>query len=252
MGEILGITDDIGSGKTSLATFLGDLVQNHASYEPNMPIIEVANRFNQLLEAELNFETTDDDTELVNQALIWMPDIISEHLHFDTTWNHLAITAKSKRTNPELYKKLFVYLNHVRANPQLVERAITSANKELYRPLLQWFGGYFVAKLSPAIWYDELFRRIDLHDNHRDLVLILGVRYPNDADIVRAHNGRVIAITRPGNTADSTDITQAQRSRIVPDITITSNGTLEQLQKTAETVWNDIAAGAPQKSYTTA
>lgn len=252
MGELLGITGGIGSGKTSLATFLGELVQNHATYETNGPIIEVANRFNQLLEAELNFETTDDDTELVNQALIWMPDIISEHLHFDTTWNHLAITAKSKRASPELYEKLFAYLNQVRADPKLAEQTISTVNKEVYRPLLQWLGGYFVAKLSPTIWYDELFRRIDMRDNHRDLVIILGLRYPSDAEVVRTQGGRVIAITRPSNNPDSTDITEAQRSKIVPDITIVSNGTLEQLQKTAEILWNDIAAAKPQQSYKTA
>lgn len=252
MGELLGITGGIGSGKTSLANFLGELVQNHATYETNGPIIEIANRFNQLLETELNYETTDNNTELVNQALIWMPDIISEHVHFDTTWNHLAITTKSKRSNPELYEKLFAYLSQIRANPKLIEQTITTANKELYRPLLQWLGGYFVAKLSPTIWYDELFRRIDLYDSRRDLVIILGLRYPSDADIVRMRGGRVIEIMRPDNNPDNTDVTEEQREQIKPDITIISNGTLEHLQKTAEAVWNDIAAGKPKESYITA
>jgi len=249
MGVLLGITGGIGSGKTSLSRFLGELVQNHVVYETNAPIIEIANRFNQLLEAELNFDTTNNEEELVNQVLIWMPDIITEHLHFDTTWNHLAICPKDRRTHPELYEKLFTYVSLVRKKPKLVEQTITSQNKSDYRPLLQWLGGYFVAKLSPAIWYDELFRRIGIHDSHRDLVIITGLRYPNDAAILRTHSGKVIAVERPGVTADSTDITEVMRSKIVPDITVTNDSSPEQLQKTAEMLWNDIAAGKPHKMY---
>ncbi|HVI69242.1 MAG TPA: hypothetical protein VM581_02180, partial [Magnetospirillaceae bacterium] len=215
-------------------------------------VIEVANRFNQLLEAELNFETTNDDTELINQALIWMPDIITEHLHFDTTWNHLAITAKAVRTHPELYEKIFTYLTQVHGNLTLVEQTITSANKKDYRPLLQWLGGYLVAKLSPVIWYDELFRRIDLRDARSDLVVIVGLRYPSDAVAIQTRGGRVLTMSRTGLSADETDITEVQRSSIVPDITIINNGTLEALRITAQALWNDIAAGAAKKQYHTA
>lgn len=252
MGELLGITGNIGSGKTTFSLFLGELVQNHAVHETNVPIIEVANRFNQLLEAELNFETTDDDMELVNQALIWMPDVLTEHLHFDTTWSHLALTPKEQRAHPKLYEKLFVYLAAVRGNPKLVERSITSQNKSDYRPLLQWLGGYFVAKLSPTIWYNELFRRIDLHDSRCDLIIINGLRYPDDAAILRSRSGRVIAIERPDSLVNSSDITETERHAITPDIIVRNNGSLDQLQKTATHLWNDIASGKPQKTYESA
>lgn len=243
------MTGAIGSGKTTLADFLGELVQNHAHYETHGPIIEVANRFNQLLEAELNFETTDDNAELVNQTLIWMPDIIAEHLHHETTWTHIALTPKDMRTYPELYEKLFVYVNHMRENPTIAEQTITPENRQDYRELLQWLGGYFVAKISPTIWYDELFRRIDLHDAYRDLVIISGVRYMSDAAIVHEHGGHVVRVTRPGAEASHPDVTEAERDRIEPDITVVNNGTPAQLQLTAEQLWDDLAAGAPKKEY---
>lgn len=249
MGELLGITGAIGSGKTTFAVLLSDQVEDHACYETSTPIIEVANRFNQLLEAELNFETTDDDTELVNQVLIWMPDILTEHLHFDTTWNRLAVTAKDKRIHPELYEKLFAYINQVRASQNIVEQTINIDNKHIYRSLLQWLGGYLVAKLGPTIWLDEIFRRIDMHDATRSLVTITGLRYPSDSELVRKHRGRIIHVVRDTPQPDNNDITEAQRSLITPDITVFNNGTLEQFEAVATALWNDIAAGKPKKEY---
>ena len=249
MSELLGITGAIGSGKSTVAEFLGQLVQNHARYETSGPIMEVANRFNQLLEAELNFETTDEDVELVNQVLIWMPDVISEHLHCDVTWTQLALTAKDMRIHPELYEKLLSYVSRVRNNHTLAEQTITTENKSDYRELLQWLGGYFVAKVSPTVWLDEVFRRIDLHEQFRELVLVSGVRYLSDAAVVRDHGGRILRITRPGEAKPGSDVTEAERAQIAADITIVNNGTLGQLQLVTETVWNDLAAGAPKKEY---
>lgn len=248
MGELLGITGAIGSGKSTLADLFGQMVENHAYYETGELVAEIGNRFNQLLEAELNFETTDDDAELVNQVLIWMPDIIAEVLHHDITWNHLAITAKDRRAHPELYTKLFEYLAGAHKTPRLVEQTIDADNKEQYRPLLQWLGGYFVAKISPTIWYDELFRRIDLHETRRDLIIISGVRYISDATLIKERGGRIIAITRPQRTG-KTDVTESERPEIAADIIINNNSTLPDLERLVETVWNDIAAGHAKKEY---
>lgn len=248
MGELLGITGGNDSGKTTLAGLLGQLVENHAVYETGELVIEIGNRFNQLLEAELNFDTTDDDTELVNQALIWMPDVIAEVLHHDTTWNHLAITLKDRHARPELYDKLYGYLHAVKQDHRLIEHTITSENKTLYRPFLQWLGGYFVAKISPTIWYDELLRRIDLHETHRDLIIINGVRYISDAAILKGRGGRIVSIKRP-RVEHQADVTESEISRIHPDITVHNNGSIADLQRLSETIWNDIAAGAPHREY---
>ena len=249
MSELIGITGAIGSGKSTVAEFLGQLVQNHAHYETSGPIIEVANRFNQLLEAELNFETTDEDTELINQVLIWMPDVVNEHLHRDTTWTQIAVTTKDQRIHPELYEKLLAYIARVRGNHALAEKTITHDNKNDYRDLLQWLGGYFVAKIGPTIWLDEVFRRIDLHEQFRELILISGIRYVSDAAVIREHGGHVLQVARPGSVADIHDVTEAERSRIEPDITVVNNGSLAELQLVLETVWNDIAAGNAKAEY---
>lgn len=249
MSVIIGITGAIGSGKSTVAQFLCDQQPSHAYYESGELIAEVAEDFNHALSGELAFETTTDPIELTNQALIWFVESINESLHQNATWNQLAITKRLTEQQPELFEKLFIYLETVQENPTLLDARITHETKETYRPLLQWLGGYLVARLGSAIWYNEIFRRIDLHDSDKSLLVIGGLRYPSDADIVRSHGGIILKVERPINTKDSRDITEANRDSIIPDSTLQNVGTLETLERTVEDLWNDIASGNPAKTY---
>jgi len=205
-------------------------------------VAEVADAFNQALRAEMTFEMTLGDIDLINQALIWLPDAISERLHFDTTWANIAIHKHDTLAHPELYDRLFSYLKTVQEKPELLDKIITAKNKSNYRDLLQWLGGYLVAKLSKTIWFDETIRRIELHDADKKLVIVGGVRYPNDAEVIAQNGGRIVAVTRPGHEQKNTDITEAQRSLIKPDITVANDGTLKDLRLVAERLWADIGA----------
>jgi len=248
MGELLGITGAIGSGKTTFARYLGNVTENHAIYETWEVIAEVATEFNGALQAELEFETTNSDIDLANQVLIWLPDAISEHLHHDVVWNQLAITARDANAHPELYQKLFDYIDAVKKNPRILGMAITEANKETYRPILQWLGGYLVAKISKTIWYDELLRRVQLRDPTTSLVIVNGVRYESDASAVRAAGGKIVRITREAERVSS-DVTDAELGLIGPDVTIKNNGSLQQLQTLASNFTNNLDAGKPELHY---
>lgn len=249
MSVIIGITGAIGSGKSTVAEFLCRQNPSHVSYESGELIAEVAEDFNRALSGELAFETTTDDIELTNQALIWFIESINEKLHQQATWNQLAITKRLTVEQPELFEKLLTYLAVAKAHPNILDTRITRENKEQYRPLLQWLGGYLPARLGSTIWYDELFRRIDLYDSDKSLVIIGGVRYPSDAETVRRHGGVILLLTRSIDAQDATDVTEASRSHITPDITLHNTGSLDQLQRTIETLWNDIASGKPAKTY---
>lgn len=249
MGELLGITGAIGSGKTTLAGCLAKAEPDHATYETGQVIAEVADAFNQALKAELAYETSNNPIDLANQVLIWLPDALSEHLHHDVVWNQLAITKHQTLVRPELYQKLFAYLAQAKASPQLLEHRLTPQNKKDYRALLQWLGGYLVGKVSKTIWLGEILRRVELRDNDKRLVVIIGLRYPSDAEVVRAHGGRVIAITRPGAKKPERDVTEDQRAAIKADIVVHNNGSPEDLQILAETIWRDIGIGKPRPLY---
>jgi hypothetical protein len=252
MGTLIGITGPIGSGKSTLASCLANMQPDHALYETWHVVADIATAFNQALKAELAYETTENDIDLANQVLIWLPDAISEHLHHDVVWNQLAFSKHDTLTKPDLYEKLFAYLELAKKKPKLLETPLTPETKEEFRPLLQWIGNYLVTKISKTMWYDELMRRIQLRDATTSLVIISGVRYPSDAEIVRRHGGRIIRLDRPGQPTRGADLTETQRSDIKPDAIITNNGTIEQLQTTVESVWNDIASGKLKPTYTVA
>jgi energy-coupling factor transporter ATP-binding protein EcfA2 len=249
MAEVLGITGAIGSGKTTFATALASVEPRSSVYESGQIVIELANQFNQALASEMSFELAANDTELVNQALIWFCESIAEQLHQDVTWSQLALTAHRLAMHPQYYEKLFVYLKHAKADSTLVKQSINSSNKQQYRPLLQWLGGYLVATVGKTIWFDEIFRRIDRYDADKRLVIITGLRYPSDAHIVRQHNGRIIEVSRPGSKVRNGDITEANRADIVVDTTVINNGTLEQFTNLAERLYSDIVSNTLAKTY---
>jgi hypothetical protein len=252
MATLLGITGPIGHGKTTSTRLLLQQEPKHAHYESREIISELADDFNRALGCEPKFETID-HVELIDQSLIQFVEAINKKLHQNVTWTKLAITKKAVAANPELYEKIFIYIQAARQNPGILRTPITSENKPTYRPLLQWIGGYLQAKMNKTIWYDEIFRRIDMRDDDKNLVIVNGIRNPDEADLVRARGGTIIEITRPGQTVqDLSDITESSRQGIRPDVTILNNGTLKQLETLAEKIWQDASISKLADRYSAA
>lgn len=253
MGTLLGITGPIGSGKTACTELLTRQEPAHAVYESREIVSEVADDFNRALSGELAFETTNEPVELINQSLIWFVEAINEKLHQNVTWNQLAITKRQLATNPELFEKALAYIATARKHPEILEVPITAQNKATYRPLLQWIGGYLVAKISSTIWFDEIFRRIDIHDSDKKLIVVNGLRYPSDAAVVRAHGGIILEIQRPLEPEqDPRDITERSRSDIKPDIMLLNNGSFDELEAVAAKLWADLSISNYQTQYSAA
>ncbi len=249
MATILGITGPIGSGKSTFSELLAMAEPHSVIYESGEVIIEIAEQFNKALASELSFEVADNDVDVINQALIWLTGVISEQLHKDIVWSQLALTKHRRAVHPEYYEKLFAYLKQLRAHPALANQHITKDNKATYRPLLQWLGGYLVATVSKTVWFDEIFRRIDRYDAGKKLIIINGLRYPTDAELVRSHSGFILTIERPTIQALADDITEASRSKITADSLILNNGTLDDLTQLARRVWDEASISRLQKLY---
>lgn len=239
MGNLIGISGAIGSGKSTFAAALAAHEPSSAVYETFQLVAEVGDAFNQALKAELEFATARNDIELINQALIWLPDTINDRLHKDVSWSQLAVKLHSTLVHPTLYRKMHMYMRQAHANPKILDKPITTANKATYRPLLQWLGGYLIAKVSKTIWYDELIKRIQAKDGKKKLVIICGIRYPNDAAVVRNAGGIVLGIRRPGILPNVTDVTEVRRHLIKPDTIVVNNGTIKDLEKLAKAICED-------------
>lgn len=255
MGALIGITGATGSGKSTFARALASCEPDHAIYEIYQLVAEIGDSFNQALKAELEFATARNDIELINQALIWLPEAIENRLHSEVSWSQIAIKYHDTLVHPNSYGSLFAYLKLARKKPRVLSQPITAKNLETYRPLLQWLGGYFVRKINKHVWYHELMRRVDNHDGTKSLVIVCGVRYPSDATTIKKRGGKIITVRRPGiseRVNSLTDISQASRHIIRPDIVVLNSGKAKDLGKTAEDVWNDIGAGKPKQRYQSA
>ncbi len=245
---LLGITGAIGHGKTTFASYLAQ--QNPQAYqtESSHVIAEVADRLNKFFVWE---SPRQQDIVSVNRWLAHLPAIASAVTHARIAVDDVTITEQDIVNHPRDYEKLWDYLATAHKNPEITSEYITSYNKQAYRPLLQWLGGYLVKHVDEGIWYNELVRRGSQAETYGcQLFIIGGVRFPGDAKIVRDAKGIIISIERPGvAVTDAKDPTERERRLIQPDATIVNNGSLEQLLEVSVRLYQDILAGNLQKQY---
>lgn len=235
---IVGITGGIGHGKTTFANALASHAQTYRHYETWGLVAEVA----AALRNSAARTPSPADLQAINHWLGSLTDIIATHLHTIVGSESLRITQGLLAKHPDHYQKLLLYLEREQDGTIPPGTEINSDTKELFRPLLQWLGGYLVIVCGNGIWYDELIRRITHERSHHyELVTISGVRYPADAERVRNAGGSIIEISRPeAGDQDAQDLTERQRSLIDADSNIANNGTLNDLQDCASTVLQDL------------
>ncbi len=245
---IVGLSGEIGSGKTTLADFLAAQSLQAGHWESWQVIAEVADR---LRTSGMPYPTAE-DLDLINAWLQPLPKAVKEVAHRDIPYGTLHLTAERASENPEHYEKLFTHLHQVVSQPKLAHGEITAENKEAFRPLLQWLGGYLIEKSDEGLWYDEILRRIARQPS-LELATIGGVRFPGEARRIKAAHGWVVRIVRPDQARrDATDLTERKNEQIPVDCTVINNGTLLQLQACAKQLFKDLEKGHPEPNYTAA
>jgi len=247
---ILGMTGPIGHGKSTFAKAVKELEPSSVHFESSMVVAEVANA----LHANLQQLPERDDIDSINRWLRSLPSILLETVHARCTFDQIELTIDAIERHPIEYEKLLLHIENLHRNPSLASQTITIENKESYRPLLQWLGGYLVKKIDPGIWYKEIVRRIyEVQDKGYKVCLIGGIRFPTDADYVRQVGGTIIKVYRPGHLQyDLLDPTERERDNVTADTTIVSNGTIADMTICARTVLDDIANNRLQTTYYTA
>lgn len=247
---ILGLTGPISHGKSSFAEYLTKLEPSAVHLEASIVIAEVANAMQKALTDVPDAY----NVASLNNWLHCLPSILSETMHVETTFKDIELNQAVIEQHPIEYQKLILHVENLSRNPDLLKNDITYVNKEAYRPLLQWLGGYLVQKIDPGIWYNEIIRRIHKVANAgAELCIVGGLRYPNDAAIMRASGAIIIELHRPGHLhSDSLDPTERERLNIKADCTILNNGTLADLEKFAGVFLEDLHQKQLDKIYRTA
>ena len=247
---IVGITGPIGHGKTTFGNALGDQAPAVCHFESSSIISEVANA----MHAQLRTIPDVQDLASINQWLRALPPIIDKVVHASIDFRALEILPQNLRDNPTEYQKLLLHIENLRSQPQLVSQEITPENKNVYRPFLQWLGGYLPQISDPGLWYKEVVRRIQqAQQDGCEFCIVGGVRYPIDADILRGAGGKVIKVYRPNHLEEDTqDPTERERVAIQVDSTVISNGTVEDLQQCASRIYPDLQNNQLKTEYKTA
>ncbi len=242
---IIGLSGSIASGKTTFASFLDEQFSPAMHWESWLLIAEVGNALRQTRHSH----PLPDDTAAINNWLEPLPVLLKQIVHKNVAFKDIKLTSRRLAESPEYYVKLQEYLALMQAKPALQSGAITEDNKEQLRSLLQWLGGYLVNVVDVGIWYDEIIRRIQ-RSATLDGATIGGVRFPGDASRIKDAGGYILTMRRPGKSAqDTQDLTERERELISPDAIIINDGSLDQLQRCAVQVVEDLRANALAQTY---
>lgn len=246
---ILGMTGPIGHGKTTFAAALTKIEPSTVHLESSLVIAELANAWQATLETPFDPY----DINALNDWLRKLPGLIENMLQVKCSYDDLRLDPDLVDEHPIEYQKLILHAENLRRNFTLAHQQINIENKETYRPLLQWLGGYLVGHVDKGIWYNELVRRAKAAEaNGAKLCIIGGLRFPSDAAIVREAGGIIVKVYRPGHLQnDMLDPTERERENIRVDTTIMSNGTIEDVNKCAIEFMNDIKKNELQVLYHT-
>lgn len=242
---IIGLSGSIGSGKTTLADYLAEEAQPAGHWESWQLIAEIA----EALRNQDIKHPTPDDSQAIIAWLQLLPKIISDVCHKQIAFSQLQLTEAELQKSPKRYAKLQDYLGLMQADPHLTRMPITEENKESFRPLLQWLGGYLAATCGGDIWYGEIIRRIR-QTSGLHLAIIGGVRFLADAECIKAAGGINLGVVRPDLPAkDERDPTERERKRITVDVTIYNDGNLRDLRSCAKRLSKDLVHGSLRTVY---
>lgn len=247
---LLGMTGPIGHGKTTFADALTQLEPSTVHLESSMIVAEVANA----LQAALTDIPDPYNVERLNNWLKALPAILLEITHTRCSFDQVKLDQKAMEEHPVEYQKLILHVENLQRKPELMKQQIKIENKENYRPLLQWLGGYLVQKIDSGIWYNEIVHRVrQAATAGCELCIVGGLRYPTDAAILRGAGAIIIKVYRPGHLqSDLLDPTERERQNIQVDCTIMSNGTVADVREFTKHFLDDLKNNHLQSTYQTA
>ena len=246
---IIGMTGPISHGKTTFADAIEKIEPSTIHLESSLVIAEVINE----LHASTDKIPSPYNIDSINEWLKPLPSILLDVLGVKSNVEQISIDQSDADKHPIEYDKLMLHIEGLQRDPSLINETINANNKESYRAILQWVGGYLIKKVSSDIWYDEIITRARKAEQAGCSICIIGgLRFPSDAKIVHQAGGIIIMVYRPDHLQyDILDPTERERDNIACDSTIMSNGTIEDMNLCAVQVLEDIKNEKLEKIYQT-
>jgi len=245
--ETLWVTAPIKHGKTTFAELVSEIYPDSFNIETSEIITEVADAFHE----KMPIPPLENDIEWMNKWLTFLPPILKDIVHVDTTYGQLKFTQTDVEENFKQYEKFFLHSANLTKNPDLANHKITIENKDSYRPILQSLGSLLIYKVSGDIWSNEIAQRLNkAKELGAPIAIVGGLRYKNDELAARKYGGHIVDIFRPGMPEiDINDPTERERSSIQADIKINNDGTIDEFRKLTMNLLDDVQVGQPKSLY---
>ena len=152
---IIGMTGPISHGKTTFADAIEKIEPSTIHLESSLVIAEVINE----LHASTDKIPSPYNIDSINEWLKPLPSILLDVLGVKSNVEQISIDQSDADKHPIEYDKLMLHIEGLQRDPSLINETINANNKESYRAILQWVGGYLIKKVSSDIWYDEIITR---------------------------------------------------------------------------------------------
>lgn len=239
----------INQGKTTSSRELVRLHSNAVHIETSSIISEVATEFNKTYQPE-------DGThiERINHWLAHMPNVLHKVMGIDVPYGSLTFTSRHVDNDPAAYINIMSFMNSLDGKTRLARQPITSANKEIYRPELQWIGGHLVSRLDKHIWFKEVQRRAEQSEiqNGTELCVTGAIKYPSDAEFLRSIDPDAVIVNMIRSNLplrDLTDPTERQGNQVKADVSMYNNGTVADLLSMTGTFYKDLVDDTVKSMY---
>lgn len=224
MSELIAFTSTvIGSGKSTAANMLHEVAAVPAKH----------------------FETSDCVISFANGWLERTGEITVANEHDLVTLSELAAQASGNLVGAdtdftENISSLNDYLAWRHELPE-ADKIITRANKDEHRPVLQWLGAEMVTQVDKSFWTRMMEQSIIAaqRDGVTKLITACGIRYDDNALMIRARGGQIVEVVRPVVTPHALQGHAAERgiSRELIDFTIHNDSDLATLRAKVQRFW---------------
>jgi hypothetical protein len=119
------------------------------------------------------------------------------------------------------------------------------ADKERFRPLLQWWGSEFRRGYCGGDYWLNKMKLATTSFYARDWLVITDIRFPNEADMVRELAGVLIRVDRDTGLSDTHSSEMALDDYEHFDYRINNNGPLDELETDVREIVSEIYKREP-------
>ena len=117
---------------------------------------------------------------------------------------------------------------------------INRANKNEFRNLLAWLGGYVQVALDDSYWDKKIATLIKQAEKDHDIIFVGGARFSNNIKNISSLCGAIVKIERPGLEAVDSATTENRVNSLEYDYILINDSDLAELKLKCQTLLENI------------